>query len=232
MRVTAGHLLGGRLRYAQPADGYRTGIEPVLLAAAIPALPGERVLEAGTGAGAGLMCLAARVPGMAGTGVEIDPAMAELARQNLAANGLAGFEVVTADIRAYAGVGFDHAFANPPWHDPGSTPSPLERRRLAKQGSALEDWIAALARSLRQGGTLTLILPVGLAGRAAPSMRRAGLETAQIIPLIPKQGKQAKLALITSAPAIDPGIVLHEADGAFTPAIEAVLRHGAALPIR
>ncbi|HJS85951.1 MAG TPA: SAM-dependent methyltransferase, partial [Acetobacteraceae bacterium] len=61
MDVTGGTLLGGRVRYAQPAEGFRSGIEPVLLAAAVPARPGECVLEGGSGAGAGLLCLAARI---------------------------------------------------------------------------------------------------------------------------------------------------------------------------
>ena len=62
--ATDGHLLGGRVSYAQPREGFRSGIEPVLLAAAIPARPGEHVLEGGSGAGAALLCLAARVPGL------------------------------------------------------------------------------------------------------------------------------------------------------------------------
>ena len=47
--ITHGHLLDGRVRYAQPAKGFRSGIEPVLLAASIPARAGQRVLEGGTG---------------------------------------------------------------------------------------------------------------------------------------------------------------------------------------
>ncbi len=153
MEVTEGHLLGGRLRYAQPKDGYRTGIEPVLLAASMPARPGERVLEAGTGAGAALMCLAARVPGVFGVGVEIDPEMAGLARRNIAANGLPGLEVVTGDIAASELGSFDHAFANPPWHDRRSTASPLARRRRAKQAEeGVEAWVAALGRALTATG--------------------------------------------------------------------------------
>ncbi len=74
------HLLGGRLRHDQPPDGHRSGIEPVLLAAGVPAKPGEAVLEAGTGSGAALMCLAARVSRLAGLGLEIDPVRAEVAR--------------------------------------------------------------------------------------------------------------------------------------------------------
>ena len=91
--MTQATLLGGRLRYAQPHAGFRTGIEPVLLAATVAARPGQRVLEAGTGAGAALLCLAARVPGIAATGIERDPALAEFARANFAANARAGCTV-------------------------------------------------------------------------------------------------------------------------------------------
>ena len=75
---TRGNLLGGRVSYAQPARGFRSGIEPVLLAAAIPARPGERILEGGSGAGAALLCLAARVGQVQGVGIEQDPALASI----------------------------------------------------------------------------------------------------------------------------------------------------------
>ena len=235
MQTTDGHLLGGRLRYAQPLDGYRTGIEPVLLAAAVPAQPGERVLEAGTGAGAGLLCLAARVKRIAGTGVEIDPAMAELARRNLFDNDVAGVEVVAGDIAAAALGRFDHAFANPPWHDPRSTASPVHSRRLAKQGGGLELWIAAMARALRPGGSLTLVLPAAQAERARCAMQAAAMGAIVLQALAPKAGRASKLALVQARSgdrrpvSVPPAIVLHQADGAFTPAIEAALRHGAPL---
>ena len=84
---TDGHLLDGRVRYVQPRHGFRSGIEPVLLAAAVPARAGDRVLEGGSGAGAALLCLAARVPGVRGLGIEQDPALVTLAKRNAAANG-------------------------------------------------------------------------------------------------------------------------------------------------
>src|ERR1700712_4723911 len=93
--ITHGHLLDGRVRFAQRRTGFRTGIEPVLLAAAIPARAGQRVIEAGTGAGAALLCLAARVPGVSGLGVELDGEMAALARTNAAGNGFSTLEILT-----------------------------------------------------------------------------------------------------------------------------------------
>ena len=70
-------------------DGSRAATDPVLLAAFVPARPGERVLDLGCGAGTAGLCLAARVPGLELHGLEVQPAYAELARRNAADNRLA-----------------------------------------------------------------------------------------------------------------------------------------------
>jgi len=59
MNSTEDALLGGRVRLLQAKVGYRAAIDPVLLAAAIPARAGQRVLDLGCGAGAASLCLAA-----------------------------------------------------------------------------------------------------------------------------------------------------------------------------
>ncbi len=84
--VTENALLNGRVRLRQPARGYRAGMDAALLAAACPALPGERVMEAGCGAGAVLMQIAARRPGVALAGLERDADMAGLAQDNAGLN--------------------------------------------------------------------------------------------------------------------------------------------------
>ena len=68
-------LLGGRVRLRQPATGYRAGMDAALLAAAVGAAAGERVIEAGCGAGGALMQVAARGPGVGLVGLERDAAM-------------------------------------------------------------------------------------------------------------------------------------------------------------
>ena len=240
MLTTEGWLLNGRIRYVQPLDGYRTGIEPVLLAASVPARAGERVLEAGTGAGAGLLCLAARVPGVMGLGIELDPAMAELARQNIAANGIDGISIAAADIGAWRGDRlFDHAFSNPPWHDPADTLPPGARRRLAThEGEVpLEGWIAALRAVLRPTGTLTVLAPARQAARIMAALQAAGFGRLVLFPLWPKPGRDAKLALMRGHAAqrgpgrIAAGLVLHDGDGRFSRPAQSLLRDGAALPI-
>ncbi|MGI4953857.1 MAG: tRNA1(Val) (adenine(37)-N6)-methyltransferase [Janthinobacterium lividum] len=235
--VSQGTLLNQRLRYAQPVEGYRTGLEPVLLAACIPARPGQSVLEAGTGAGAGLLCLLARVPGLTATGVELDPAMAELARTNLASNGQTA--MIHADDVVHAGRfgPVDHAFANPPWHDPAGTlpahPAAARAKHLAATG--LSAWIIGLSGCLARSGTLSLALPVSLLGESLAILLQAGLGRTVICPLWPRPDVEAKLALLQArrgrgGSRLLPGLVLHEGRG-FTAAAEAILRGGAALPL-
>jgi tRNA1(Val) A37 N6-methylase TrmN6 len=244
--VTGGTLLGGAVRYAQPRDGYRTGIEPVFLAAAVPARAGDRVLEGGTGAGAGLLCLAHRVPGIAGLGVEIEPAMARIATANVLANGAADLEIITGDICALAATAvsghagaFDHAFANPPWHDAAGTPPDGALKQRAKQAAAGLGgrWIAALAACLRPRGTLTLILPPRAVPESLDALRQTGCGSALLFPLWPKAGREPRIALLQAIRGgradfrLLPGLILHDAAG-YTEAAEAVLRRGEALTLR
>ena len=240
LATSAGTLLGGRVRHAQPCQGHRSGLEPVLLAAAIPARAGARVLEGGTGAGSALLCLAARVAGITGVGIERDAAMADLARRNLAENDCVGLAIETADLTSWRGVGgFDHAFANPPWHTEAATASPDVRRDAARRASPalLEAWARALAAALRHRGTLTLILGADHLAGGLAAVAAAGCGSPTILPLWAKAGRPARLVLLQAirggrGPSrVMPGLVLHEANGGFTAAAEAILRDGQALAV-
>ncbi|MCB8876207.1 tRNA1(Val) (adenine(37)-N6)-methyltransferase [Acidisoma silvae] len=243
--ATQGFLLGGRVRYAQPKDGYRTGIEPVFLAASVPARPGERVLEAGTGAGAGLLCLAHRVGGLHGTGLEIEPAMARLAAENFAANACRDLTVVCADVaasplpRLLGAEPFDHILSNPPWHDASGThPADMlrERAKMAEDG-LLDRWIGRLAPRLKPRGSMTLILPARAVPEAMTALGAGGCGSLVLFPLWPRAGREAKMLLIQAIKGgraecrMLPGLTLHDGP-AFTLAAHAVLREGAAIDLR
>jgi tRNA1(Val) A37 N6-methylase TrmN6 len=235
---TAGTLLGGRIAYQQRRDGHRTGFEPVLLAAGIEAKPGERVLEGGTGAGAALLCLAARVPGLIGAGLERDFALARLANMNFKANGLDGVFCVQGAVETppFPRDSFDHVFANPPWFDNTSTLPPDARRALAHHAgqNLLGDWTAALAAMLRPRGSLTLILPATAFGQGAAALRLAGCAGVTLFPLWPRSGQPAKMAILSARRGVKspdrvlPGLVLHDEAG-ITAEAQTVLRDGQAL---
>ena len=236
--LSRGTLLGGRVVYVQPAEGYRTGIEPVLLAACVPAQPGERVVEAGIGAGAALLALAARVPGLNGVGIERDPKMAQFARANIAANGHDKLHILVQDVLGWQpDLRYDHAMANPPWHSDAGTQSPDQGRRSAKQAGdrLLTDWVAAMARALLRRGTLTLALPASQLARGVCALTQAGCGEIAVQPLWPRAGHPARLIILQGvkegrgASRLLPGLVLHAAEGGYTDEAEAVLRHGKAL---
>ena len=68
---TEDRLLGGRVQLRQPVDGYRAAIDPVFLAASVPAEPHQLILDVGCGQGAAMFCLAARVPHCRVVGLEM-----------------------------------------------------------------------------------------------------------------------------------------------------------------
>lgn len=236
-------FLCGRLRLLQPRKGYRAATDAVLLAAACPAQPGQSVLDLGCGAGAASLCLAARVPGLALAGLELQPEYADLARRNADRNGIA-LDLHQGDLTRMPKAlcrDFDHVIANPPWYPPGGTPSPVRVRATAMQVSLpLSAWVQAATRRLVPGGWLTLItgtdsLPEVLAALAPK------LGSAMVLPLAPREGRAPPRILLRArkggrAPfRLLPPFVIHEGaahDGdreSYTPAANAILRDGADL---
>ena len=241
MEVREGGLLGGRIRYSQAAEGHRSGIEPVLLAAAVPATDGQVVIEGGCGAGAGLLCLAARVNGLSGTGIETVPALAALARINLSANGFDRCRVHAGDITAASSFGpADHAFANPPWHDPAGTASPDAWRDTARRAApdVATTWCRSLAAALRPRGTLSLILPAARLSAWLAALTHAGCGSFTLLPLWPHPGQAAKLLILQALRGgagptrLLAGLTLHDHASGYTKAAEAVLRGGAAINLQ
>jgi len=123
--LTEDGFLGGRLKILQPEKGYRAGIDAVFLAAAIPCTSGETLFEAGIGTGVAALCVAARVPGVHVTGIEIASRYAMLAEENAKRNGFARLirvihsdvkEALRRDLASMPAHGsFNHGFANPPY---------------------------------------------------------------------------------------------------------------------
>ncbi|HEY1506243.1 MAG TPA: methyltransferase [Stellaceae bacterium] len=237
-------LLGGCVKLRQPTDGYRVAIDPVLLAAAVPARVDDRVLDIGSGTGAASLCLAARAAGCRVIGLERDTALAQLARDNITRNDFAArLSVVEGDLlrppASLAPASFTQVMANPPFLEAArASASPVAARSAAAvEGAALlADWIDFALAMLRDKGTLTLIhradrlgdLLAALAGRAGGVV---------VFPLWPGEGKPAKRLLLqakkgSAAPlTLTQGLVLHRADGRNSEGAEAILRHGAALPL-
>jgi tRNA1(Val) A37 N6-methylase TrmN6 len=232
-------LLGGRLRLTQPKHGYRVAIDPILLAAAIDAAAGGRILDAGCGTGAAALCLATRALECTITGVERDAELAALARFNVTANAMDGrIAVVERALEDYSGA-FDQVMTNPPFYEADThTSSPQATKARAHGETALDlaGWIKAAARLLNPGGRLTLIHRADRLGDILQAFEgRFG--AAAIFPFWPREGAPAKRILVgaikgrRTLPRLLPGLILHQADGAYTAAAEAILRDAAPLDL-
>lgn len=237
IETTQDKLLDGRLRFAQPADGYRAAIDPVLLAAAAghPA----KALDLGCGAGAALLCLLARTAVTQAVGVEIDPDLAGLARDNIAANDFAArARIVEGDAATFGEVGFDLVMVNPPYLDPArGDPSPHARKRKADMEGALDlaGWVKAAKRAAAPKAHILFVQRADRLADLLAAMK--GLGELVVFPLWPKAGEAAKRVLVRArmgsrAPLVlARGLVLHAADGKFSVAADAILRDGGELPL-
>jgi tRNA1(Val) A37 N6-methylase TrmN6 len=235
-------LFGGRLRLIQLRRGHRAGTDAVLLAAAAGEVGSARVVDLGAGVGTVGLAVAQASPAAQVRLVEREPALAALARDNIAANGLGGrVEVVEADVLAPAAARRAGGLAphsaevivtNPPFFAQGrvrASPDAARRAAHVMDEAALEGWLRTAADLAVPGGRLVMIheagalaaILAGLAGRFGaialkPVHPRAG-EPATRLLVAGVKGSRAPLRLL-------PGFVLHEADGRFTAEAEAVHR--------
>ena len=236
--LTDDTLLDGRVALRQPTVGYRTAIDPVLLAASVHAAPGETVLDAGCGVGAAALCVAVRLPQVRVVGIERDRNLVDLARRNAEASGVGGrVDFVCGDMAApppaLPAHGFDHVIANPPHLErDGGRASPHAGKRAAtvETDLALGDWITACAHVVRHKGTVTLVHRADRLD-ALLAEARGRLGEVVVFPLWPGAAKPAKRVIVRGRRGVATpmrlaaGLALHEADGRFTPAADAILRH-------
>ena len=244
--TTEDHLFKGRIRFYQPAIGYRSAIDTVLLAASINAKPGDRVADMGCGVGVAMLCLGSRVDGLLIDGIEIQPVLADLSLRNISENGLENrSQVFIGDITnppdgIKAGE-YDFAMANPPFMAPANgNPPPGEIKRTANfEGDAdLNQWVNAALGLVRRKGTVVLIQRADRLGDvisailAASDPNGEGAGDIAILPIHPKKGAPANRVIVSFRRGVKTpvtlleGITVHTDNGGYTPLLERVLDGG------
>lgn len=245
--TTDSAFLCGQLQVLQPRHGYRAGADPVFLAAAVEADPGQSVLDLGCGVGTALLCLSARVTGLDLTGVELQPHLVGLAEQNIRRNG-ATARVLEADISKLPDEvrarHFDHVMTNPPFFDRdlGTAADDTGREQGRGESTSLANWLDIALRRTAPKGRLTLInrierLPACLAALQG----RAG--DVVVLPLLPRRERSAKLFLMTAkkdakgAFSLRAPFILHDGDrheqdkDSYSARAQDILRRGQALSL-
>lgn len=223
----------GDFRVAQPARGHRSGMDAMMLAAAVPGSFAGRLADLGAGAGAAGLAVASRCPRAHVVLVENAPEMAAFARRSIALPENARLrgraEVVEADVtlagraRAAAGLGdggFDFAIMNPPFnagHD-RPTPDPLKRRAHVMEAGTLEAWVRTAAAIVKpRGGFAAIVRPVSLPALLDRLAGRFG--GVRIVPVHPRADEAAIRVIVRAvrgsrkALSLEPPLVLHEPTG-------------------
>lgn len=168
--LTRDSLGDGAITLLQRQDGYRYGLDAVLLATDLPELPtSPRLVELGAGQGAVSIAVASRYPDAQIVAVERRSSLFELLTRNIAHNGMDEGDRVSArraDLRDHRELFEPHSadlvLTNPPYYPEGDRRPPTDDEkadaRHERHGS-LEDFIDAAAYVLDQRGYLKLVLP-------------------------------------------------------------------------
>lgn len=237
---TNDYLLNKKVRILQPVDGYRASSDAVLLASLIENIKlSDTILDVGSGTGAVSLCLAYRFPENHITGLEIQPQLADLAKQSADINNFANLVYYQADIRQkklpVSPCSFNHVITNPPYseHD---RPSPNLSKALAHNHTdfTLNEWLKFCLKMLKPFGKIYLINRVEAIDEILNTFsKRAG--GIKIIPVYSKPGQQAKRILISAQKdsktptVICPPFYMYNSDGTYTRAADEILRKGKSL---
>ncbi len=247
MELTRDLFLDGRLDLVQPRRGYRAATDPVLLAASVPAEAGASVLDIGCGVGTALYCLMRRVPGLTGTGLELQPDYCDLARRNGPSNDLQA-EIIEGNLArppdSLRTRQFDHVLTNPPFHEPASSgPRDMGRDIAHREAQiTLPVWIEQCLRRVRPKGTFSIIQRAGRLHEILAALHtRAG--DIRILPIASRSGRVARRVLVQASKGsrspltLHPPLIMHDGpvhveDGDdFSSEARRILREGGALAL-
>ena len=204
-------------------------------------LPAQRILDLGAGVGAVGLCLAARLAGCSVVGIELQPALAELAERNANLNGMADrVRTVVHDLAQPlpADLGrFDHVVTNPPYlaaavADP--SPDPSKALATVESSADLARWLAVATAAAEPAGTLLIIHRSDRLDEILGHLGRLGWGDVTVKRLPPAARVLVRARRADRPTRRDaPPLTLHRPGGGYTDEAEAILRHaGAACLLR
>ncbi len=195
----------------QKREGYRFSLDALLLASLVPRLHGAarhqagiRYADLGTGSGIIPILLSKWNDCLTGLGVEIQPALASMARRNMKLHGLEErFQVLCADLKdlpaRFPRGSFDWVTINPPYrklHSGRMNPDPQKALARHELAATLKDICSVIGYLLRQKGRAFLIYPASRLAGLFSEMTEAGLAPKVLRPVYPRAGEKACWVLV------------------------------------
>lgn len=218
------------LKVIQKVNGFRFGMDAVLLADFARIEAGARAADFGTGTGILPLLLTARGKAAHIDAFEIQAEMADMAKRSVSLNGLAEqiavhhVPVEYADSIVQSGT-LDAIICNPPYGVPGTTlQNPNESISTARHQSSdgLSAWFRMAYKLLRGKGRFSMIYPAPRMMEAMMALSRARLEPKRFRLIYPRADKPANLVLIEAVkdakPMLhpEPPLIVYQMDGSMT----------------
>ena len=235
---TADEILNGRVRIIQRKQGYRFSLDALLISHFIGPGKGCRILDLGTGSGIIALILAYLRPGSRIIGIEIQEAMADMARRTLDVNGLRdAIHILDGDIRRIGDVlparSFDMAVANPPYRRLHSgRVNPEDEKALARHeiSGTLADFLKAAVYALKPRGRMYLVYPARRMTTLIYQMRlnRLELKRCRMVHSDPESRGEFILAegLVDGREelTVDPPLYIYERNRTYSAAMQSLFR--------
>lgn len=232
-------LFNGRLRCRQHCKGYRFSLDAVLLANFISIRPADKVLDLGCGSSIVSLILAYRWPVCTFTGLEIQPDLVKLARENAAQNKLEErITILHGDLRQIdkninAGQ-FDWVVTNPPYRKTGTGRKNIDPEQLVARHETTADIatvVKAAGWALKNRGRLACIYPAVRGAAILYELKKQGLEPKRMQAVYSYPGSSAALLLIEALKGggeelsiLPPFYVYLEPEGEYSPEMAACYR--------
>lgn len=245
MPVIETTLLRGRVKLLQPKSGFHASLDTVFLAAAAAAKDRWQVLDMGCGVGSAGLCVTLRNKNIHLTGLDIQRDLVDLALQNAVLNEVAGrcrfFQGSLLTEKTIENNYFNSVLMNPPYQEGGThTPSPSTIKAFAHgedaSGATLENWTKYAHSKLKNGGYLTVIHRADRLDDVLMALgKKRWFGSFVVYPLYPHAGEDARRVIVQArkeryaALKLKSGMIIHHANGQYTPEAEAVLSDGAAI---
>ena len=201
-------LFEGRLVCRQPLEGYRFSVDSILLAHFSPVQDGDSVLDMGCGCGVIGLIMLFRWQTLCQrlAGLELQPELAELARQNGQLNGFdEKYTVVEGDLRTiknfFQAESFSRVVINPPYYIKGTGRESAGRQSLIARHqvcASTDQIMAAASRVVKNRGVVSVVFPadglIDLAGCMVAAHLRP--KRIQMVYSYPEQTGAAALVLV------------------------------------
>lgn len=218
--VSGDSLFAGRMVCRQPRQGYRFSVDAILLAHFSPVQSGDSVLDMGCGCGIVGLILMFRWQKLLQSlvGLEIQPELAKLARENSRLNGFGyQFTIVEGDLRNikvyFRAESFSRVFCNPPFYTSGSGRESTDRQSLIARHqvcSSTDQAMAAASFVVKNRGSVSVVFPADRLVELFGSMRVANLQPKrmQMVYSYPERQTIAGLVLVEAIKNGGPGITI------------------------